>query len=240
MQHVPLYRQVYDQLRQRMASGVYARGSALPSEVRLSREFSVSQITVRRALHELALDGLLERRQGIGNIVRENARSVLIGLSSFTADVAAGRLRLVRTMLTDEMIPCPAEVAAKLNLQTGALVRHLSRLDMEGDVAISVDDVYTPAALAAGITHEMAASPLFLSLWQVASGMVAYSADYEMAAERPTKHMQTLLQISHDIPLLVSSEVNRDEAGRPLHYIVSRYRGDRVRLSGAMQIRTLP
>ena len=55
----PLYRQVYDQIRQRISAGVYARGSALPSETRLGQEFGVSQTTVRRALDELVLDGLV-------------------------------------------------------------------------------------------------------------------------------------------------------------------------------------
>lgn len=236
MLNTPLYRQVYDQIRQRIGSSVYERGAALPSEIRLSQEFSVSQITVRRALHELELDGLVDRRQGIGNIVRDTSRSVMIGLSSFTSDVVEGRLRLVRTLLTDEMLPASDEVAAKLDIQPGAIVRHLSRLDSEGDVPISVDDVYTPAALAAMITDEMAASPMFLHLWQTASAITARSTDYELAAELPAKGVQNQLKMSADSPILFSAEVVRDEAGRALHYIISRYRGDRVRLSSSAQL----
>ena len=236
MLNTPLYRQVYDQIRQRISSGVYERGAALPSEIRLSQEFSVSQITVRRALHELELDGLLDRRQGIGNIVRTTSRSVMIGLSSFTSDVAEGRLRLVRTLLIDEMLPASDEIAAKLDIQPGAVVRHLSRLDTEGDVPISVDDVYTPAALAAPISSEMAASPIFLHLWQTASAINTYSTDYELAAELPTKVVQQQLKMGTDTPILLTAEVVRDEAGRALHYIVSRYCGDRVRLSSTAQL----
>jgi len=233
----PLYQQVYEQIRQRIGAGVYLRGKPLPSETKLSLEFGVSQITVRRAIHELALDGLVDRRQGIGNIVRDSARLVVIDLSSFTSDVPAGRLRLVRTLIADDMLPAPDDVAGKLEAPAGSLVRHLSRLDTEGDIAISVDDVYTPAALATVITHDIAASPLFLNLWQSASGVLAHSTDYELAAEMPQKALQTLLQIGPDMPLLVTHEVIRDEARRPLHYIVSRYHGDRVRLSSSAQIR---
>lgn len=236
MLNTPLYHQVYEHIRQRIGSGTYARGAALPSEIRLSQEFGVSQITVRRALHELELDGLVDRRQGIGNIVRDSSRSVLIGLSSFTTDVAEGRLRLVRTLFADEALPASDDVSSKLEIQTGSLVRHLSRLDTEGDVPISVDDVFTPADLAACITHDMAASPLFLHLWQSASGIFTQSTDYELAAEMPDKVIQSQLKIGPETPILVTGEVIRDECHRPLHYIISRYCGDRVRLSSTAQL----
>jgi GntR family transcriptional regulator len=230
MPNTPLYRRVYDQIRQRISAGVYPRASALPSETRLSQEFGVSQITVRRAIHELALDGLVDCRQGIGNIVRDAARAVLIGLASFTSDVAAGRLRLVRTLIADETIAASEDVAGKLELQPGSLVRHLTRLDTEGGIAISVDDVYTPAAFSSVITQDMAASLLFLRLWQARTGITAKSANYELAAELPGQTMQELMQIGPDTPILFVGEVIRDESCRALHYIVSRYRGDLVRL----------
>lgn len=234
----PLYRQVHDQIRQRISAGVYPRGSALPSETRLSQEFGVSQITVRRALHELALDGLVDRRQGIGNLVRDAARTVLVGLDSFTADVASGRLRLVRSLLADEMIAATDDVAERLQTPAGALLRHLRRLDTEGDTPIAVDDVYTPAALAAMITTEMAASLLFLSLWQARSGLTAYTSESEISAEMPAAPLRALLQVGPDVPVLHQAEVIRDETGRPLHFIISRYCGDRVRLKSRLQVVT--
>jgi DNA-binding GntR family transcriptional regulator len=236
MLNTPLYRHVYDQIKQRISAGVYPRGSALPSEIKLSQEFGVSQITVRRAIHELALDGLVDRRQGIGTIVRDSARSVLIGLSSFTSDVAAGRLRLVRTLVTDETITASDGIAGKLALQPGSLVRHLTRLDTEGDIPISVDDAYTPAALSSVITPDVAASLLFLDLWQARSGIVATSTDCELAAEMPNRALQALMQVGPDVPILFVGEVIRDGAGRALHYIISRYRSDRVRLSTTGQV----
>ena len=191
---------------------------------------------MRRALHELELDGLVDRRQGIGNIVRDTSRSVTIGLSSFTSDVVEGRLRLVRTLLRDETIPASDDIATKLGLKTGDIVRHLTRLDTQGDVPISVDDVFTPSDLAAVITVEMAASPSFLHLWQAASGIYAPRTEYELAAQMPDETMQGLLRIGPETPILWTGEVIYDESHRPLHYIISRYCGDRVRLSNTAQI----
>ena len=64
-----LYRQVYDALRDRIEDGTYAVGDRLPSEAELSREYSVSAITVKRALDLLRADGLIVRRPRLGTFV---------------------------------------------------------------------------------------------------------------------------------------------------------------------------
>ncbi len=236
MTNSPLYRRMYDDLRECITSGVYARGATLPSELKLSQEFRVSQITVRRAMHELELDGLVDRRQGIGTIVRAAPRPVTIGMSSFTSDVATGRLRLVRTLLVDDAIAATGETAARLGVQAGSLLRHLSRLDSEGGIPISVDDVCTPVALAGCMTPEMAASPVFLNLWQAKTGIAADHIDYEVSVDMPDAHLQSLLHIGPNTPIIYTAEVIYDVSGRPLHVVVSRYRGDRVRLRSSGQM----
>ena len=64
-----LYRTVYDALRERIVDGSYAVGERLPSEADLSREHSVSAITVKRALDLLRADGLIVRRPRLGTFV---------------------------------------------------------------------------------------------------------------------------------------------------------------------------
>jgi len=236
MENVPLYRQVYDQLRQRILSGVYRRGTALPSEPRLCDEFGVSRITIRRAMHELALDGLVEQRQGLGSFVRSTPQNVEISLSSFTSDVAAGNLRLVRTLLADETIPASDQVAAKLGVQHGSMVRHLMRLDDEGGTPLSVDEVFIPPAFAAAITSEIAASPLFLHLWQIASRIRLTHTFYDITVRAPNETERELLRITSEMPLLVTGETLLDAKNRPVGWILTRYRGDRCHLAGTVRL----
>jgi GntR family transcriptional regulator len=230
-----LYHQVYEKLSERITSGVYPRGTPLPSENKLRGEFGVSQITIRRAIHELALDGLVVTRQGVGSFVREKARDgVVIGLSNFTSSVAAGRLRLVRTLLTDETIPASVKVADRLGVQRGSMVRHLVRLDMEGRAPVSIDEVFVPPALARRVDAKMAASPLFMHLWQQRTGMKLIRTQYEIAVEKAGRNDQGLLQIGPEVPLLVTGELVLDSAERVAMWIVTRYRADRCRLSGSV------
>ncbi|MBA4333713.1 MAG: hypothetical protein C0420_01800 [Methylobacterium sp.] len=68
----PLYRQVKANFVRRLVEGVWAPGTALPSEGQLASEIGVSQGTVRKALDELAAENLLVRRQGRGTFVAEH------------------------------------------------------------------------------------------------------------------------------------------------------------------------
>jgi len=227
---LPLYHTIYHELKQRIASATYAPGAGLPAERRLSEEFGVSLITIRRAMDELILDGLIERRQGVGSFVRERARSVVVAMSSFTPDVRSGRLRIVRTLLQDDMVIASPEVAAKLSVQPGSALRHLVRLDSEGDSPLSVDEVFIPPALAAAITPEIAASPLFLSLWPEKSGFVLSRTESEISVQIAGKADQALLQVGPDAPLLITDELVLGGDGRPAVRVVTRYRTDRTRL----------
>lgn len=69
---VPLHRQLFLVLHDEIDRGVIAAGDALPTEQTLCDQFGVSRITVRRALADLAEQGYIERRQGVGSFVREH------------------------------------------------------------------------------------------------------------------------------------------------------------------------
>lgn len=67
----------HDRIRQTLieaiASGQYAVGQRLPSESELVRTFGASRPTVNRALRDLQLSGIIERRAGSGSYVRADA-----------------------------------------------------------------------------------------------------------------------------------------------------------------------
>lgn len=79
----PKYRQVYDALSHQITGGRLGPGDRLPSEADLVRRFGASRITVGRALRDLQVAGLIERRAGSGTFVRRPApltRSMAFGV----------------------------------------------------------------------------------------------------------------------------------------------------------------
>ena len=66
--HGSLRNQVYTQLRDRIVSGFYTRGTAL-TEMRVSQELGVSRTPVREAFSQLHLDGLVRATPNKGIVV---------------------------------------------------------------------------------------------------------------------------------------------------------------------------
>ncbi|RBH35187.1 GntR family transcriptional regulator, partial [Pseudomonas sp. MWU13-2860] len=65
----PLYSQIRQLLQRRIGDGEWQENDALSSEWELAAELGASQGTVRKALSELVVDGLLYREQGKGTFV---------------------------------------------------------------------------------------------------------------------------------------------------------------------------
>lgn len=66
----PLYRQLSDDLRERLAAGEWNEHKPLPSEAKISEMWSVSPYVVRQAMGLLVQEGLLVRERGRGTFVR--------------------------------------------------------------------------------------------------------------------------------------------------------------------------
>lgn len=62
----PMYLQIAEDVRASVTNGDYRPGQVLPAEQEFMERFSVSRVTVRRALKELVDESLLESRQGSG------------------------------------------------------------------------------------------------------------------------------------------------------------------------------
>ena len=72
---LPLYVQLADLFRQRIARGVWREGDKLPSLEQLVGEFEVARVTVRQAIERLTRDGLVSPQRGRGTFVTAAPRS---------------------------------------------------------------------------------------------------------------------------------------------------------------------
>lgn len=68
---VPLYHQIYLDLRRMIQAGIIVPGGMLPPELEISQAYNVGRQTVRQAIARLVDDDLLERFAGRGTFVRE-------------------------------------------------------------------------------------------------------------------------------------------------------------------------
>jgi len=66
---MPIYRQLFQQLRQRIVSGQLAREEQMPSVRDLSAELKINMLTVAKVYQLLEGAGLVETRRGLGTFV---------------------------------------------------------------------------------------------------------------------------------------------------------------------------
>jgi GntR family transcriptional regulator len=86
----PIYRQLMEQLRRRVAAGQLVAGQELPSVRDVAQALAVNPMTVSKAYSLLEAEGLLERRRGLGMVVATQHRK---------AQPAASRAALLRPVL---------------------------------------------------------------------------------------------------------------------------------------------
>jgi GntR family transcriptional regulator len=105
----PMYLQIMEQMRQRIAVGDWAPGHEIPSIRAMAVATKVSVITVKRAYLELERAGVIVTRQGKGSFVADN---VDLG-------------RQLKHEELDEHLRAAAEIGKHLGLTTDELVGRL-------------------------------------------------------------------------------------------------------------------
>lgn len=115
---VPLYYRLFSVLQRAILDGQIAYGERMPSEQQLIELFAVSRITAKRAMDELAGEGLITRSRGRGSYVvhRYEPRALkapLIGMMQSFSDLAIHSKSQVQ--LIGEFVPPPA-VRSKLHM----------------------------------------------------------------------------------------------------------------------------
>ena len=66
---IPLHRQAEEILRGLIKEDEYKNGKLLPNEVEMSKQLHISRNTLRQAINQLVMEGLLVRKKGVGTKV---------------------------------------------------------------------------------------------------------------------------------------------------------------------------
>lgn len=74
----PIYRQLKDKVVAAIVEGSLREGEALPSVRNVAVDLQINPITASKAYQELVMDGLVEKKRGLGMFVVDGARSKLV------------------------------------------------------------------------------------------------------------------------------------------------------------------
>lgn len=211
----------------------------LPTERELCQTFSVSRVTLRRALSTLADDGQVRPSWGSGwYVVREPISEPPNALLSFS-ELAEGRgLAPSTKVLGLSTRPATLDEADILRVAPGSRLLVLERLRLLEQVPIVLQRSHLALARVDGLAEVLGSMDLtHFSLYRLLEdrwGLVAARADYVVEARLAGDAEAELLDVAPGSPLLQATQVTFDSDGNPFERHWSSYPADRYRFEASL------
>ena len=226
-QALPLYHQIAGILRQRIEDGIYPVGGRLLAEDELAAEFDVSRATIRQAVGELVMEGLVVRRQGRGTYVEKRDRKVLQqrfrgSLGDLIHESHRAKTRNLE-LSHDAQIPVHIGEALQLETPRATVVKRTRTMDGQ-PFALTI--TYLPPDLGKTLTPAGLRRKALMELL-MDSGISLSSASQSIRAQLADLDVCSQIEVELGAAVLFVERIVHDTAGRPVEYVRSWYRGDR-------------
>jgi len=226
--HAPLYHWLSETLRQEIMQGVYKPGDALPTEHELMRRYDLSSTTVRRAVRDLALEGLIYRRAGKGTFVkRTRVEERLSRLTSFAEEMRSRNLTPSFKLVSAKLAVASPEAAQSLGLQDGQNAFLIERVQSANGEPLALACGYWRSDIGEALAkhnldeiglYEVLERELNIPLTEADESISAAVADADVAGK---------LGIQRRAPLLVLCRVSYTNNRRPVEHTTTCFRADR-------------
>jgi len=227
------YHQIYLVLREQLHEGRFSEG--FPGELALMQQFGVARVTVRRALEQLASEGLISREPGRGTRAldvgvsqaapRGQARQ-RVRLTGLLENLVSMGLRTSVNVLEVELVTASASVATALQLQPGDPVQKAIRVRSTREGPVSHITTYVPADIGRKFgRRELAKKPILVLLEE--SGVTVGPAHQTISARLADVMVAKHLDVAVGSALLAVRRLVYDDQDRPIQWLHGLYRPDR-------------
>jgi len=228
---VALWRQIARGLTQEITGGALAPGAQLPTEAQLAGRFGVNRHTVRRAIEELARNGLVRVEQGRGSFVAEDVMDYAVEpRTRFSAWVRRHNKEPSGRVLRLAEVSAASAVAAGLGIAPGAPVVLLERLGFADDRPVSLASHFFPPTRLPGIEAVLRTAPGITEALRLVGVEDYLRQSTRVTARLPGATEAELLAMPRTRPVLVCENVNVDRAGMIVEYALSLYPTPRVQV----------
>ncbi|GEP58049.1 GntR family transcriptional regulator [Reyranella soli] len=214
----PLHHQIYLVLADGISTGRYAVGEALPTEEQLTRMFSVSRITVRRAMASLQDAGLIERGAGRRTVVKPQiGQAMRMPMSSVIENIVAYGTETVAKVLEFGYVEARGFAREKL-WQGDRPVQRAVRVRSQNGVPVMHLVSYVPEALGRTFTaDELNRIPLYKLLAR--AGVKIAGAQQLVSASLAEPLVASRLGVKVGAALIDLRSLMLDRDGRAVEYV---------------------
>lgn len=231
----PLYREVKARLTRSLAGGEWRPGAAIPSESQLAQRYGVSIGTLRKAIDDLAAEGVLVRQQGRGTFVARHTPERLrfrffhvVGRDGAraTPDVELRGFRAGRATNAE---------ALGLGIARGAPVWRIRNLLTLAGAPVEVDDITIAQARFPGLTRAglAAREGTIYHLYQTHYATNVIRIGERLAAVAAPPDIARLLRLRAGRPVLEIRRIAYSFDDQPVELRLSRVHTARHEYDGA-------
>ncbi|MFB6465413.1 GntR family transcriptional regulator [Cytobacillus sp. Hz8] len=224
----PLYKQIADDLLNKIDSGVFKEDQLIPKEVELAdKYYKVSRPTIRKAIEILVNDGYLERKKRKGTIVKRKriVQEFTQVLESYDEQMIRKGLEPRTTVLSFNKDKANREIKENLELEEGDEVYKLIRLRYTGEDPNVLVTSYLPVKL---LPNLLTIDFTKRRLYQVLSeqGHAVDSVVRTLNIEKADETTGHLLNIEENDPIYYFHTIGYTGNKVPVEFSISKYRSD--------------
>ncbi|SPA54840.1 GntR family transcriptional regulator [Cupriavidus taiwanensis] len=218
------YGQIAAALRDRIVSGAWTPGSAIPAEGALATEFGIALGTIRQAIAVLVQQGLLERVQGKGTFVRKGLSGASL-MRFFRFGGADGAPVVPRSeILSCRAVRLDKAMAARFGLASGARGLAISRRRWLEQTPRLLESIWLPLPRCEALQQLPPAQwgDLLYPLLGSACGVTVHRAVDEVTFRTLAADEAALLTLPDAHPCAVVTRHAFDLAGHCIEYRLTR------------------
>lgn len=222
-----LYKKVFSELKTRIDQGKYPIDSFIPSESKLIEEFKVSRITIRRAIQELEIIGLVEKIHGKGvRVKHQKLYSNLMGVLGFSKETEYIGAKASSVILDFKTILSNTIISENLKIDKDAPIYFLKRLRIKNGQIVGINETYIKKIPGLLIKQSDLDEKTTLYGLYEKSGFNITGAYETIEAKKPSKATVTILNIHQNDPIFLRERITFIENDEPIEFSINTYRAD--------------
>jgi GntR family transcriptional regulator len=220
----PLYLQVKDHLIRRVLSGEWRPGECLPSEMKLAEDYGLSQGTVRKAIEEMSVQGLVTRHPGRGTFVTSHRGDYHpTRFRRFYSDTGKRIAGSESSYISCRRINASPRIAAGLQVKPGADIAEIVRVRYLDERPVLLESIMLNTQLcpeAELVFEQRKPSSIYLTLEQTYNILIM-RVDERLRPRAATQEEAELIELAPASPVLEVERLAYSLGGECVEYRIS-------------------
>ena len=223
---VPLHSQAEQLLRKMVELPEYKlHGKLLPREVELAKLWGISRNTLRQAINKLLMEGMLERKTGVGTkVVAKRITTNLDNWLSFTQEMSQNEIPMSNFSTKAVWVKADKHIASVFDIEEGKSILLLRRLKGIDKTPVVYFESYIHPRIKINPAEDFN-TPLY-ELLENKYHIIPSVSKEEIRADKADKALAATLKIEEKEPVLERIRLVLDIGKKPVEYCYAHYRYD--------------